>query len=158
MGPLVLASLNCTYVLVARPRLIRCPMKGGEPTIPNSAFPSDSKNSESSLGWDYSERSLDSCLGEADQRTEAVPDETRLRRLPSFTGKYGGSVAVTRLFFTEHHVESLLSKLPTSTMPRQAGVLNNALDAVGHTPLIRLDKVAKDAGLKCNLRTSRLSG
>jgi len=38
-------------------------------------------------------------------------------------------------------------------MPRQAGILNNALDAVGHTPLIRLDKVAKDAGLKCNLCT-----
>ena len=38
-------------------------------------------------------------------------------------------------------------------MPRQAGILNNALDAVGHTPLIRLDRIAKDAGLKCNLCT-----
>ncbi|KAJ4469560.1 tryptophan synthase beta subunit-like PLP-dependent enzyme [Lentinula aciculospora] len=30
-------------------------------------------------------------------------------------------------------------------------ILNNALDAVGNTPLIRLDKVAKLHGLKCNL-------
>ncbi|KAE9399524.1 cystathionine beta-synthase [Gymnopus androsaceus JB14] len=30
-------------------------------------------------------------------------------------------------------------------------ILNNALDAVGNTPLIRLDKVAKLYGLKCNL-------
>ena len=36
-------------------------------------------------------------------------------------------------------------------MPRQAGVLDNALDAVGYRPLIRLDRIAKDAGLKCNL-------
>ncbi|KZP25583.1 pyridoxal phosphate-dependent enzyme, beta subunit [Athelia psychrophila] len=33
-------------------------------------------------------------------------------------------------------------------MPR---ILNNALEAVGHTPLIRLDKIAKEEGLKCNL-------
>ena len=31
-------------------------------------------------------------------------------------------------------------------------ILDNALDAVGNTPLIRLDKVAADEGLKCNLR------
>lgn len=31
-------------------------------------------------------------------------------------------------------------------------ILDNALGAVGHTPLIRLDKVAKRHGLKCNLR------
>ncbi|KAJ3808932.1 tryptophan synthase beta subunit-like PLP-dependent enzyme [Lentinula lateritia] len=30
-------------------------------------------------------------------------------------------------------------------------ILNNALEAVGNTPLIRLDKVAKLHGLKCNL-------
>ncbi|RDB20835.1 Cystathionine beta-synthase [Hypsizygus marmoreus] len=30
-------------------------------------------------------------------------------------------------------------------------ILDNALGAVGHTPLIRLDKVAKRNGLKCNL-------
>ncbi|KAJ7577090.1 tryptophan synthase beta subunit-like PLP-dependent enzyme [Mycena floridula] len=30
-------------------------------------------------------------------------------------------------------------------------ILNNALEAVGHTPLIRLDRVAKHYGLKCNL-------
>lgn len=31
-------------------------------------------------------------------------------------------------------------------------ILNNALDAVGNTPLIRLDKIAGQEGLKCNLR------
>ncbi|KAF8448961.1 tryptophan synthase beta subunit-like PLP-dependent enzyme [Boletus edulis BED1] len=30
-------------------------------------------------------------------------------------------------------------------------ILNNALDAVGNTPLIRLDKIAAEEGLKCNL-------
>ena len=39
-------------------------------------------------------------------------------------------------------------------MPRQVGILDNALGAVGYTPLIRLDKIAKDAGLVCNLCTS----
>lgn len=33
-------------------------------------------------------------------------------------------------------------------------ILDNALDAVGNTPLIRLDKIATEEGLKCNLRTS----
>ncbi|KAF9454348.1 pyridoxal phosphate-dependent enzyme, beta subunit [Macrolepiota fuliginosa MF-IS2] len=36
-------------------------------------------------------------------------------------------------------------------MPRSTQVLDNALDAVGNTPLIRLDKVAKQHGIKCNL-------
>ncbi|KAK8850507.1 cystathionine beta-synthase [Kwoniella newhampshirensis] len=31
------------------------------------------------------------------------------------------------------------------------GVLSSALDAVGHTPLIRLDRIAKEEGLKCNM-------
>ena len=30
-------------------------------------------------------------------------------------------------------------------------ILDNALDAVGHTPLIRLDKIARHEGFKCNL-------
>ncbi|KAG6879234.1 hypothetical protein C0992_004226 [Termitomyces sp. T32_za158] len=34
-------------------------------------------------------------------------------------------------------------------------ILENALSAVGHTPLIRLDKIARLNGLKCNLRKSR---
>ena len=33
-------------------------------------------------------------------------------------------------------------------------ILDNALGAVGHTPLIRLDKVAKANEIKCNLCTS----
>ncbi|KAL1747642.1 tryptophan synthase beta subunit-like PLP-dependent enzyme [Schizophyllum fasciatum] len=32
-----------------------------------------------------------------------------------------------------------------------AQIIDNALGAVGHTPLIRLDRVARNAGLKCNL-------
>jgi cystathionine beta-synthase len=32
------------------------------------------------------------------------------------------------------------------------GVLDTALDAVGNTPLIRLDKIAKEEGFQCNLR------
>jgi cystathionine beta-synthase len=36
-------------------------------------------------------------------------------------------------------------------MPVQ--ILDTALSAVGHTPLIRLDKIARAQGLKCNLRT-----
>lgn len=31
------------------------------------------------------------------------------------------------------------------------GVLDSALDAVGQTPLIKLDRIAKSEGLKCNL-------
>jgi cystathionine beta-synthase len=30
-------------------------------------------------------------------------------------------------------------------------IIDNALGAVGHTPLIRLDKIAQVKGLKCNL-------
>ena len=30
-------------------------------------------------------------------------------------------------------------------------ILDSALDAVGNTPLIRLDKIAAEEGLKCNL-------
>lgn len=36
-------------------------------------------------------------------------------------------------------------------MPRPAGILDNALAAVGNTPLIRLSKIAEQEGLKCNL-------
>jgi cystathionine beta-synthase len=34
------------------------------------------------------------------------------------------------------------------------GILDNALDAVGNTPLIRLSKIAAQHGLRCNLRAS----
>lgn len=33
-----------------------------------------------------------------------------------------------------------------------AGVLASALDAVGHTPLIQLQRIAKEEGFKCRLR------
>lgn len=42
-------------------------------------------------------------------------------------------------------------RISLSNMPVQ--ILDTALSAVGHTPLIRLDKIAKAQGLKCNLRT-----
>jgi hypothetical protein len=54
-----------------------------------------------------------------------------------------------------NHVTSQVA-LSTQSLPlvmsRQPRILDNALDAVGHTPLIRLDKIAKEEGLKCNLR------
>ena len=121
-------SVQEKYALVIRPHSTRCPPKESEPTLPNS---------------------------ESQSAERAVPDKKRLYRLPAFAGKYGGG---GRLFFTEHHVRSLLSKLFTSTTPRQVGVLSNALNAVGYTPLIRLDKIAKDTGAKCNFRTPRISG
>jgi len=35
---------------------------------------------------------------------------------------------------------------------RYSQILDSALDAVGNTPLIRLDRLAGEKGLKCNLR------
>ncbi|KAG6890107.1 hypothetical protein C0995_012058 [Termitomyces sp. Mi166 len=46
------------------------------------------------------------------------------------------------------HLEHAFVLLAQNEMPR---ILDNALDAVGHTPLIRLDKIARLNGLKCNL-------
>jgi cystathionine beta-synthase len=40
-------------------------------------------------------------------------------------------------------------------MPLPQGILDSALDAIGHTPLIRLDRIARAEGLKCNLRKSK---
>lgn len=31
------------------------------------------------------------------------------------------------------------------------GIYDNALSLIGQTPLIRLDKIAKEEGLRCNL-------
>lgn len=39
----------------------------------------------------------------------------------------------------------------TSSTHHWKGILDSALDAVGHTPLIRLDKIRKEEGFKCNL-------
>lgn len=39
-------------------------------------------------------------------------------------------------------------------MARSNTVLDSVLDAVGNTPLIRLDRIAKHEGLRCNLRKS----
>jgi len=36
-------------------------------------------------------------------------------------------------------------------MPLPQGILDDALAAVGHTPLVRLDRIAREEGLKCNL-------
>ncbi len=43
----------------------------------------------------------------------------------------------------------IITTLSLTTMSPQ--ILNSALDAVGNTPLIRLDRVAKEYDLKCNL-------
>ena len=37
-------------------------------------------------------------------------------------------------------------------MPASPLIIDSALDAVGNTPLVRLDKIATEEGLKCNLR------
>ena len=37
-------------------------------------------------------------------------------------------------------------------MPRNLQITDSALDAVGNTPLVRLDRIAKEEGLQCNLR------
>jgi len=37
-------------------------------------------------------------------------------------------------------------------MPLPQGILDSALDAIGQTPLIRLDRIARAEGFKCNLR------
>ena len=34
---------------------------------------------------------------------------------------------------------------------KKFGVLNNILEHIGNTPLVRLDKIKKDKGLKCDL-------
>ncbi|KAG6821445.1 hypothetical protein H0H93_010169 [Arthromyces matolae] len=49
---------------------------------------------------------------------------------------------------TRFEVQNNLPSSPSLQMPQ---ILDTALDAVGHTPLIRLDKIAKLNGLKCNL-------
>lgn len=38
-----------------------------------------------------------------------------------------------------------------------SSILKSALDAVGHTPLIRLSKIAQHEGLKCNLRVLHMT-
>ncbi|ODN99482.1 cystathionine beta-synthase [Cryptococcus wingfieldii CBS 7118] len=41
--------------------------------------------------------------------------------------------------------------MTTNTLHHWKGVLPSALDAVGHTPLVRLDRIAREEGLSCNL-------
>ncbi len=44
----------------------------------------------------------------------------------------------------------------SSTQHHWNGVLSSALDAVGHTPLIHLHRIAQQEGLRCNLRECKL--
>ncbi|AAW41149.1 hypothetical protein CNBA5980 [Cryptococcus deneoformans B-3501A] len=44
-----------------------------------------------------------------------------------------------------------MSNSATQPQHHWHGVLSSALDAVGHTPLIRLDRIAAEEGFKCNL-------
>lgn len=43
-----------------------------------------------------------------------------------------------------------MSNSTTQPQHHWQGVLSSALDAVGHTPLIRLDRIAAEEGVKCN--------
>ena len=52
----------------------------------------------------------------------------------------------------ERGPEGLLASGESSTQHHWNGVLSSALDAVGHTPLIHLQRIGKQEGLKCNLR------
>jgi hypothetical protein len=57
----------------------------------------------------------------------------------------------------DYNAEASSSKGGKSTLPQHHhwhGVLDNALDAVGSTPLIRLQRIAREEGFKCNLSTS----
>ena len=47
----------------------------------------------------------------------------------------------TRLFFSSQHREARVHN----------SILPDMLSAVGHTPMVRLDKIAKAAGLECEL-------
>ena len=47
--------------------------------------------------------------------------------------------------------DSLMNGGEPSTHHHWHGVLSSALDAVGHTPLIHLQQIAKQEGLQCNL-------
>lgn len=51
--------------------------------------------------------------------------------------------------FKPHALAFYYSAIFISSM---STVLGSVLDAVGNTPLIRLDRIAKHEGLKCNLR------
>ena len=50
------------------------------------------------------------------------------------------------------HLSSSTPSNKCLDMSRPIHVLDNALDAVGNTPLIRLDKIGTAEGLQCNLR------
>lgn len=59
-----------------------------------------------------------------------------------------------RLHLAPIYYYLLLHSYYQRTMP---SIIDNALGAVGHTPLIRLDKIAQANDLKCNLCESILS-
>lgn len=48
-----------------------------------------------------------------------------------------------------------ISVISSISMSYSRGILDDALGAVGNTPLIRLSKIAKYKGYKCNLREFR---
>ena len=51
-----------------------------------------------------------------------------------------------------HHYIPLQLLIATRTATMPSHILDNALGGVGHTPLVRLDKIAQANDLKCNLR------
>jgi len=44
-----------------------------------------------------------------------------------------------------------MESIQARNRPNSGHVLNSAIEAIGNTPLIRLDRIAKAHGLKCNL-------
>jgi hypothetical protein len=48
--------------------------------------------------------------------------------------------------------ESTQNATDTTALHHWQGVLESAMDAVGHTPLIKLNRFAESQGVKCNIR------
>jgi len=81
------------------------------------------------------------------RRSEPLPRQRttstrRLPTLPPFT------TTITLSLFTLVTVPFPSIHATNMNAPH---ILDNALDAVGNTPLIRLDKIAQQEGLQCNL-------
>ena len=69
-----------------------------------------------------------------------------------------GSWIDVSLFFTATTTASLPHPhlRHCGTMSRTTLIVDDALGAVGNTPLVRLDRIAKEQGLQCNLRECML--
>ena len=59
---------------------------------------------------------------------------------------------------TETAASAANGRVGGNTPHRWHGVLDSALDGMGHTPLIRFGRIAKEEGLQCNLCQCGFSG